>query len=434
MALVLVIAGGVGVFVRGPLAAHFAGHSGPSLTAKIVTLGDQDKLYCPMDAVWSPDGKQIAVFTQTSSSLGDCDSLRFGSLDDSIFSTPGPYHAIGVIDAASGQLIKTLPFTLPSLTKLCGGPCPTNQGKPIIQTEYSGLNALSWSPDGKTIGFFFTYQTPLSRGGVNGVEFYGSLQLIPTNGAGVVRTFVKKAYLQPGPDKPYPIKLWHGPPVYTWNLTTGAGSYAAMPGEVSNVTTAFAPAYRWTASRQITPQSGAVAASFSPWSGGELAAFNETSQVLLYTANLWRWSPDGQYVAPNMTTQAFMRALGIIEQAPNLGSGYYTPPLVASPDAAMSAYLSEVSKPNMTAQVAWSPNGKLFAGLACQNGSDSARLTVRRTSDGDGNLSATFIYPPSPNSHGCDGDMQTVAWSADNATLASCDATENEIIFWRYHP
>ncbi len=267
---------------------------------------------------------------------------------------------------------------------------------------------------------------------VNGVQWYGALQLIPVSGSGGARTLLATSFVEPGPDKPYPIKLFYSSPVYTWNLATGTSSYSAMPNETGAATTPFATAYGWTANGQITPQASASAATFSPWIGGQLRTANVTSRVFQYTANLWRWSPDGQYVAPNLTLQAYVRAPGVLDAPPPMDAGYYAPPLVPAPDPAMAALLKEISKPQMSAEVAWSPDGKMLAGLDCASGSDSARLTVRRGNDGGGLVTTTFTYPPTMSSQGCDGDMEALAWSRDDASVATSDATVDEVVIWRY--
>ena len=429
----LVVVGVVGALVRGPLASLSSGHSAPSITTRIVTLVASAKLYCPTDAVWSPDGRQVAVLGQISALDGQCGYAGQESLDDALNSSPGPFYDIGIIDAQSGRLVKTLPFALPALSKLCGGPCPSNRDIVLLTSYYSGFDALSWSPDGAYVGFYFGYAVPGAQGAVNGERLYGALILVPTDGSGQTRTLTAKAFLQPGFDKPYSIKLQHTPPLFTWNLKTGVGSYSARSGEASDVTTPFAGAYGWTASGQIALQNGGGPATFSPWIGGQLRPFNSTSRVMVYTADLWRWSPDGQYVAPHVSTEAYLRAPGVLDNPPDLESGQYAPPLVSGPDKALTTYLGEISQPNLVAQVAWSPNGKLFAGLDCQTGATAARLTVRRAGDGGGKLTTSFTYAPTQYSQHCDGDMQGLSWSADNASIASCDATTDQVVIWRYH-
>jgi hypothetical protein len=438
LALIAVV---VGVFGRGPLAARLAGHAGPAITSRIVTLGDKVKLYCPSTPAWSPDGRQIAVLAQTSPSLGDCGTPTYGqTLLDSALSTspPTPLYAIAIIDASSGKVERAIPFLLPTMSALCGARCAPQDGYIPFLASYNPLNAISWSPDGKTIGFFFTYNVgnvkmAVNGAQVNGIQWYGVLQLIPVNGSGDARTLLATSYVQPGPDRPYPNKFFHSAPVYIWNLATGASSYAVIPNNLlGEATTPFAAAYGWAANGQITPQNSAGASTFSPWISGQLRAANVTSRVFEYTATLWRWSPDGRYVAPNMTVQAFVRAPGVLDEPPPFNTWDYIPPLVAAPDLAMAKLLKEISKPQVTAEVAWSPNGKLLAGLDCSHGADTARLTVRRGNDGGGLVTTTFMYPPTMNSQGCDGDMEALAWSSDNASVASGDATANEVVIWRY--
>lgn len=441
LALVAVVA--VGVVARGPLAALSGGHTVSSLTARIITLGDKSRLYCPSSPVWSPDGREIAVLAEISSSQGDCGNPSFGqsSLYSALYTSPPiPQYAIGIIDAVSGRVVRTVPFILPTLSALCGAQCAAQvykTGVGLIDGNFNPLDAISWSPDGKTIGFFFTYsiiKSPVEVNGiqVNGAQWGGALLLIPVDGSSDPRTLLTNAFLQPGPDKPYPLKLFHTNPVYTWDLTTGAGSYSAIPDETGDATTPFAQAYGWTASGQIAPQASAGSTTFSPWVSGRLAVANKTSRVFQYTAPLWRWSPDGRYVAPNLTAQAYVRAAGVRDEPPAPTSGWYTPPLVTAPDPALSALLNEISRPEMSAEVAWSPNGALLASLDCSRGDDTARITVRRVSDGKGKLSATVSFTPTQYSTGCDGDMEALAWSADNRTIASADATTNELVLWRY--
>jgi hypothetical protein len=401
-----------------------------ALTTHVITLPASANLYCPSTPAWSADGKDIAVIAQTTAPPDQSACSTYGSIvnntpfaGSSLF-TSWPY-AVAVLDATTDKLLHS--FSVPDPTPtLC-------TGLNSCSMEIAPPASLSWSPDGKSIAVYL--DRLVSYSGPSGQQFgqeRGALEVVSADGSSKTRVLLATGRAKVATNNVKTSDLY-SPPLFAWDLTTGAGSYTDIHEAAGFFTIPYAPAYQISGAGQITPLSAPTAGALSPWSFGALQINGKMGGApnVQLNANLWAWSADGRYVVPNLETNAYLNIPGLtVAPSPNL-PGFYDPPFIAPPDAATAALAHEVATRDVSAYVARDPHGARLASFICEADTQYGKLTLRATATGKTLMSATYQFPTLASSLGCPGDAEAIVWAPDGTRIAMTDVQDKQIVIWR---
>jgi len=389
----LVCAVVVGSILIPPLFSHTAA---PVAGPVSITPFAND-LACPVDVVWSPDGKLVAIA-----------GYRFACPNDG----PDAFLAVGQVDmytAATGRLFATLhPDTLITnshtavVTQALQQQTQDQSFAPVI-----AYTALAWSPDGRQLALPFVvlesryapFPTPAnpapsvlssSPAALYAAGVTTGVLLTDVDG---MHTSVMGAKYHPvlaaaSATHAYQAQGLYGPSV-EWNLHSGAPVTTSL-----NLTPALA--YQWGAQGQLTPETplttqtaptsssggpvgnpigGANFTIWQPGSGlqGQLPApptsvGTPQSAILVPGLFLWDasflvWSPDGQY----LITPTYYGGRVVIagQAAPSAqalaATGQTQTPLLPPRDSALQYLYSQSS---FLPSLAWRPDGQTLASFS----------------------------------------------------------------------
>ncbi|HET9111554.1 MAG TPA: hypothetical protein VFN78_12070 [Ktedonobacterales bacterium] len=428
----------------------------PALTDKIISTVTGKPIYCPSTPAWSPNGQSLATFGQTNMPTDSCGpyipqtaiaQLSGGSAAFQSSNQPTGL-ALDIISATTRQVTRQV--ALPALFQHNGktrDPAILEHNQQIndllcdhstlCQVQSVSLQSLAWSPDGRSIVIFFTYQL-LTDYNAPPLDNPDAAPATTAMGGGLVIAQVAEGASAPRvllhtcPKQPYTTTT-PNQPAFIWNLATGTATDAALPGAGSLDTVAFAPAYQWTSDGQIIPLTAAAPttgrATITPWRAGAIAQPLQ-SPGILYRTSQWLWSPDGHYAMPNLATATYVNMNGAGAGATS--DAGYAPPLTNAPDAATSAAIRASLTIRPGVELARNADGSLLASYACQ-ADGSALLTIRPTRSAAQPTQATYSYPSSLYSYSCFGDIGDLIWSPDGSRIAIADAQDEQIIIWQIH-
>ncbi len=407
------------------------------LTPVVFTLPNSAKIYCPSMPAWSPNGEYIAVMARVpkSSGQGECDYADMVSnqaMQEQTEHGPSgsfyedPTTAL-VLDARTGALVRQLkPLDLAGM--LCKGAsyCDPTHIKPA---------SLSWTPDGASVLLFSTLDVQLT--GLDGQSYgqtRGALEIIRADGTEAPRALVaygREISTATGPGGGTLPENFYSPPLFTWDLATGAASYTDVhKGGLWNETVDYAPAFQVGPAGKLTP--APAAGSITPWSYGAL--FLNTygpSPITQFESSVWAWSADGRHVIPNVDTVAYMKTTNAAPTPLPSYPGIHDPPFVAPPDAATTAVAREITPKSSVIYVARDPRGGRLASFACQPDVIIGMLTIRAAATGKTLLSAQYSFPTVSTSYGCAADAEAINWSPDGSRIAMTDVQDNQIVLWQ---
>ncbi len=427
----------------------------PALTDTVISTVTDKPLYCPSTPAWSPNGQSLAVFGQTNLPTDSCGpyipqtaiaQLSGGSAAYQSSNQPAGL-ALDIISATTRQAPRQI--ALPALSYHNGktrNPAVLAHNQQIndllcdhsalCQVQSVSLQSLSWTPDGRSVVIFFTYQL-LTGYNVPPLNTPDAAPATTAMGGGLIITQVAanapapRVLLHTAPKQPYTATT-PNPPAFIWNLATGTATNAALPGSGSLDTVAFAPAYQWTSDGQIVPLAAAAPAgkaTITPWRAGAIAQPLQSAGVL-YRTSQWLWSPHGRYTMPNLATATYVNVNGAGGGAtPATG---YAPPLTNAPDAATSAAIRASLTVRPGVELARNADGSLLASYACQADGD-ALLTIRPTRSAAQPEQTSYTYPSSLYSYSCFGDIGDLVWSPDGSRIAIADTQDEQIIVWLIH-
>lgn len=401
-----------------------------ALTARIISVTGKTGLYCPSAPVWSPDSAYIAVVGQTTPAESQSNCPQYNTLtyvwSQSIVATGSANtYAVAEFDAKSGALIQktTLPDTFKTL---CAG-------SPVCSVDDVAPAAPSWSPDGKDIAVaaieLVTYP---GADGATVSQPRAMLSLVPARKGGAIRTLVAAGRaIAESASGNIPLSDLYSPPLFEWDLTSGAGSYTDIPAESGTHTMPFAPSYRMDTSGAVAGLSDAAPHTATPWT---YAAINisGTAPVVSLDASQWMWSADGRFVVPNLDVGAYLDVPPLTgTPAPNNLVGFADPTVIAPPTPAIAALVKSAVASHQGAYVALNPSGDRIATFMCEQDSGAGKIAVLAVASGATLKSASYQFPTDTASLGCAGDAEAITWSPDGAHIASADIQDGQIIIWR---
>lgn len=417
---------------------HSAMRPAPALVGKAYSLQGAGPLACPSTPAWSPDGKQIAVVALAQAATGGCGlanqinqitniaqaDYQVNGESSSTSSGPGDTYEIVILDTASGHIARTIKLPELSADTLCerANPCATESASP---------ESVGWSPDGRTVAAFFTYQFQFGN-----VQWQprGILAVAPADGSSAPRLLIAHgrvlAYSNGALSSASDI---YSLPRFVWDLSTGSATFADIHRtEDTEFTTPFAQGYHLGTDGALRldqqPQRGDV----SPWRAGSLvprAGVTAGPVTYAYQTSQWLWSADGRFVLPNLDAGAYVILPGVTTALPAGAVGLTRNPSIAPPDAATSQSVKAVAPQRQTAALARNPDGKLLATYSC--GDSAGALTIRNVTSGATLAQTSYTYPLTSTSLGCSGGIGPIAWSPDGAYIASTDAPDGQIIVWQ---
>ncbi len=436
VALVILGGGGATLRLRGMSIGQPGARTSPTLVVKALSLSGVAGIYCSSAPAWSPNGKQLAVVGQINPQTDSCApyntqialaQLSGGSVPY-VTSNQSDGYALVILDSASGHVMQRI--TAPPLSR--ESLCDHQQNCFAIQPA---MQSLAWSPDGRSVAVFFTYAL-IDGAQQQDIQPCGGLFITQVGGASAA----PRLLLALGPQQPMIAgKL---PDLinqlvaqrFTWNLATGAALVSAIPGgqtvAQSLDTTPFAPAYQWNNAGQLVAASAPTTPSrdmVTPWRSGAVGPRLSADTPALFRTSQWLWSPDGQFITPNLDTSAYV---SVASAAPPTTAGGYTPPLVSAPDAALSAAITSSLSSPVGVELAQSPDGALLASYACTP-ADVGQLIIRATKSDTPLAQTNYTYPSSDFSLGCHGDIDALIWSPDGAHIAIDDEQNGQIIVWQ---
>lgn len=429
----------------------------PALTVKAFSLTAEGAIYCTSEPAWSPNGKSIAVFGQTNTPTNDClpynyqTALISPGVSNLESTNRADAYAIVIFDSATGHVMQRIALPMLSQSALSQG--ALCQGATPCGIQNIDVQSLAWSPDGRSVGVFFTYEQMTGPAGSSSPQ-----AILPCGGLALAQTgssATPRLLLAAGLPLAQNATSLPGSPRFTWNLATGAATSTAIPNaltgsappftpsyqwaptgqfvQTTGDTTPFAQTYQWTADGQLSAatsqasQPPQASNAISAWRGGVVGQRRNAGDPALYRTSQWAWSPDGRYVTPNLGTSAYINLPG--SQQPG-ASGSYTPPLVNPPYTAMSAAIAaSLSSPPGVA-LAQSPSGALLAAYACTP-DGLGQMTIRPTKSATESAQATYTYPSTLYSLACLGDISDLFWSPDGSRIALTDTQTSEIIVWQ---
>jgi hypothetical protein len=183
--LVIVGVFGAALWQRGTLFGQPGARSAAALSVKVFTVSGAAGVYCSSTPAWSPDSKSIAVFGQTNPPTDTCVPYnpQLALIATGISSSQSVNHADGyalvTLDSATGHIRQRITLPTPDQSALCGGASPCAIENPNVQS-------LAWSPDGRSVAIFFTYERMTGAVNVNsaqGIQECGGLLIVPVGGA-----------------------------------------------------------------------------------------------------------------------------------------------------------------------------------------------------------------------------------------------------------
>ncbi len=448
----IIIGGVVGVTLRrsgaplGPLGTA----SAPALAAKVFAVGGGAGVYCPSTPSWSPDGKSLAVFGQTNTPTDTCiyDNPQTSLIAVGAISTQSANHADGyalvILDSATGHIEQRIALPIPDQSALCG-----SSNACVI--ENLNVQSLAWSPDGHSVAVFFTYGRLIGAAGpTQDVQECGGLLMTQVGAPATTATALRLLLAAAAPQAVDAASL-PGLPLFTWNLTSGAATTSAIPNALTGATPPFIPSYLWAPNGQFIQTSGdtipfasayqwtpdnQIAAVAAPaaqmggvvaWSSGVVGERRSATDPVLFRTSQWLWSPDGQFVTPNLNTAAYVTTPDVAQPS---SSSLYTPALVNPPYTSLGVAITAATGSLAGVELAQSPNGKLLASYTCAP-DNTGQLTLRPARSGDALAQASYTYPSTVFSLGCYGGISELIWSPNGAHIAIGDRQNAQIIVWQ---
>ncbi len=425
VAAVLVVATVVGAILQ---------HSGglfppkpqPPLSETTISISSKTKVYCPSSPAWSPDGKWLAVFGQTNMPTGACfpygsnSIAQVSNISGNSANTPTSF-ALAVLDRQTGHASQYFPLQADAHIIACN----------TCGISSFGYQSLSWSPDGKSIAVFLTYVESSyypSTGQPKYMQRSGALAVVSLQTNADPRIFTAQ-------ETPHDATTNYASPSvprFIWNVKTGVATVSEIPMPEGDVgTSAYAPAYQWQSDGSLAALPAPVADTrdvVNPWRQGTLGVTKRTSDPIHMSSSQWAWSPDGQFVTPNLDTAAYINLPGVIPLPTT--PGFYDPPTVDSPSKALTEAIS-VSRGSGTAiEWAQSWDDALLASASCAVNGDGL-LTIRAVKSGQTLAHAEYPYPLTSMSLGCAGDIGPLVWSPNSTRIASIDQQDDQIILWQ---
>lgn len=451
----IIIAGAVGFTLRrngaalGPLGAK---PLPPALTVKAFSVGSAAGVYCASAPAWSPDGKSLAVFGQTNTPTDTClpydnqTVITAVGIAATVSANHPDGYALVILDSATGHIRGRVALPIPDQSALCGASTSC-----VIQNL--SPQSLAWSPGGHSVATFFTYERLSgATGPTQSVQECGGL-LIAQVGASATPSAAPRLLLAAAAPQTIGAASLAGLPLFIWNLGSGTAATSAISGALTGATPPFIPSYQWAPDGQFIQTPGdtipfAAAYEWSPddqivsvaapaeqsrgvavvWSSGVVGQRRGATDPALFRTRQWLWSPDGQFVASNLGSSAYITTPGAIQ--PTVYSSY-TPPLVNAPYVALDVAVKASLGAQAGVELAQSPDGKLLASYNCGTDGTIGQLTLRSVKSGDALAQATYTYPSSAFSLACSGDINDLHWSPDGVHLASADEQTAQVIVWQ---
>ncbi|HZC06081.1 MAG TPA: hypothetical protein VE338_10600 [Ktedonobacterales bacterium] len=446
LVVVAVVAAGVARWntrAAGPLGAP----SAPALSVRAFSLASAGGIYCASEPAWSPDGTRIAVFGQTNTPTNNClpydyqTALMVAGVTNAQSTNQASGYAAAIFDRDARHVTQRIALPMPSESALC-------QGDTACAIQNVSMQSLAWSPDGRSVGVFFTYERLTGQAGSGGqqsVQECGGLLIAQVGVSSAPRLLLAAATPQATN-----AAQFSGLPRFTWNLTTGTATSDEIPDaltgntppftpsyqwapngqfvQMTGDTTPFAPAYQWSSGGQLVAASPSDSHAITPWSSGVVGQRRSASDPALYRASQWAWSTDGQSVTPNLQVSASLAIPGASRPASSGSS--YAPAQTSAPYAAMSAAITASLDSPPGVALAQSPDGKLLASFACR-ADGAGQLTIRPTKSSDALAQANYTFPSTVYSLGCVGDIGSIVWSPDSSDIATTDEQDSQVTIWR---
>ena len=414
----------------------------PALTvSKVISLQTAGTLACPSTPVWSPDGKQVAVVALVGATSNSCYSApQIQQADGSIINSgtssgsQSSGFAVAIFDTTTGHAIHTIKLPELTMSLLCAGanPCVANGLSDQVYVQTPALQSIGWSPDGRTIGVFFTYF--FNYGDFIHYENRGALIVVPVTGSGAPRAFIAKARVVGFADGAVDVNKTYSPPRFTWDLTTGAGSYTDIHQGEYPWTAPFSESYLLDDTGALTLAHQWRTGDASPWNAGvfNMVGPQGASQpTVSYQSSQWLWSADSRYVSPNLNVSAYLVLPGVtVAPPPDTIGSVITAPNLTPPDAATTQAVKAAVSAHVGAALARNPSHTLLADYLCAPNGDG-QLTIRSGAAGKMLAQTNYSYPLTSTSLGCKGDIGSILWSPDGAHIASVDGPDGQIILWQ---
>lgn len=436
----LIVALGVGYALRRGSAVHATTTTAPTLTARTFSLSATGGVFCTTTPAWAPDSQRLAILGQTNRPQDSCEpynpqvalaQLSGGQNVPYVSVNQAAGYALVIFDSAHGAVTQRVTLPTPSRAALCGA---------WAGCEIVGLapQSVSWNPDGRSVAVFFTYAA-LTSDAPQDMREGGALLLVPVGQGGAQ----PRLLLAAGPQRTASASAFGATPLddlvaqrFTWNIATGAGMATAIPQAPPQAqsldTIAFAPAWRWDSGGALlpvsAPNSETTSGALSPWASGVVGLRQNANAPALYRSGQWAWSPDGQWVTPNLAASVYLRLPGA--QVPSTTAGP-APATADAPDTATSTAITAAQSSPAGVALARSPDGALVASYACNANLQMATLAIRAAKSADPLAQAAYTYPYSLYSLACAGDIDLPVWSPDGKRIAVDDEQDAQVTVWQ---
>ncbi|WIG58869.1 MAG: hypothetical protein OJF49_001616 [Ktedonobacterales bacterium] len=391
---------------------------------------------CPMEMVWSPDGKELAIRGAGNNNASSC----YG---------PNAPAAIAIVAAHSGTLLRQIPVAQ-LLTRF---------GATV--NGIGGVDTFTWTPDGRALIFLVNYDPSLAIAP-------------PRAGLLIVPVADGDAQFIDGPKLSYPALTFHTSLV--WDLQQHAVA-SINPDALSP-----AVSYRWSANGHLvvdtalpasptggytgSPVTTPAATTIPFWQPGTLrpvqaldkdgnppADGSTPPSFYLYDSAPTLWSPDGRFLVFTLALAGLLPSSDGKPLQPDSRAchSYRLMPACTSkpvpyPDPAFAAAAKlirdgiEQNQHSINATlymngftVAWRPDGKLLAVMLPGDGFDGngPTITITLYSTATGQVVAKLKADrPAPNGSLSGGDAPFFAWSPTGKQLAVVDYFSSRVTIW----
>lgn len=437
----------------------------PSTLTLVTHNGDPA---CLRDAVWSPDGQQVALIGY----VGRCPlpedlSLRRSNnlfFTGQIASAPS---VVAIYDTRDGHFVRHITPDDAIRPLIAISPAVVQAleaaGEPAGDILGFNYTHLLWSPDGAHIALIFNVFVPSAipngNTGVSPGTLYEGVEIVaPRSGE------KPQVLLRP--------LVGQRPSATIWDLTSGkvlATPTPALPGTLATLPPALA--YRWGTDGLLRPDVPLPAnpapasspaapvvpignpdggAAFSIWQPGVIAGaipggvgLSSLPNAPNWNVDIAAWSPDGRYLAERITVQGLLVSAqsATPDQRALAPYGWQGALRLPPRDAGMrqAAGLTQIRSfgfgisPLLGVLASWRPDGRRIAVDVAGNtsGADPSPSTVFIFDATTAQVLATLQpVPPHANLGGDANAANILRWSPDGSRLLLVDTVVRTITIW----